>query len=190
MPNRGFGVKSPLLGGKKMIVKVKQKQTGSRDCVVCGMENPFGCHAQFYSMEDDTCVALFKYNAMNQSYPHRTHGGMIAAILDETIGRAIWCTEPETWGVTMKLEVEYHKPCPYDEDLICVGRIIKSTRMTFEGTAELYDKQGNLLDKGHATYFKLPLEKAVQGDSSLSADDVNVLYPDDVTEIDVPTRNR
>ena len=22
-----------------MIVKVKQKQTGSRDCVVCGMEN-------------------------------------------------------------------------------------------------------------------------------------------------------
>ena len=66
-----------------MKLKVKAKQTGSHDCVVCGMENPDGLHAQFYSMEDDSCVALFHFNKRNQSYPNRVHGGMICAILDE-----------------------------------------------------------------------------------------------------------
>ena len=168
-----------------MKLKVKAKQTGSHDCVVCGMDNPDGLHAQFYSMEDDSCVALFHFNKMNQSYPNRVHGGMICAILDETIGRAIWCKEPGTWGVTMKIEGEYHKPCPYDEPLICVGKITKSTHLTFDGVATLYDSKGNMLDRAKANYFKLPLSQAVNG-GDVRPEDVNVLYPDDVTEIDVP----
>ena len=169
-----------------MLVKVREKQTGSKLCAVCGMENPFGLHAQFYTMEDDTVVALFRFNEMNQSYPHRTHGGLISAIIDETIGRAIWATEPQVWGVTMKLNIEFHKPCPYNQDLICVGKITKSTKMTFEGEGVLYTHDGVMLDKGTALYFKLPLEQAVTGDESIKDDDVNVMYPDDVREIDVP----
>ena len=141
-----------------MKLKVKAKQTGSHDCVVCGMDNPDGLHAQFYSMEDDSCVALFHFNKMNQSYPK---------------------------GVTMKIEVEYHKPCPYDEPLICVGKITKSTHLTFDGVATLYDSKGNMLDRAKANYFKLPLSQAVNG-GNIRPEDVNVLYPDDVTEIDVP----
>ena len=86
----------------------------------------------------------------------------------------------------MKLNVEFHKPCPYNQDLICVGRITKSTKMTFEGEGVLYTRDGVMLDKGTALYFKLPLEQAVAGDESIKDEDVNVMYPDDVTEIDVP----
>ena len=69
-------------------MKVRKKQTNAKDCIVCGINNPYGIHASFYEMEDDSLIALFRYKFDHQSYPERVHGGMIAAMLDETIGRA------------------------------------------------------------------------------------------------------
>lgn len=164
------------------IMKVKAKQTNSRDCIICGLDNPNGVKANFYSMEDGSCVALFQFKPEHQSYPNRTHGGLITAILDETIGRAIWVDSPEVWGVTMKITVEFHKPAPYGKPLKCVGRITKQTRLTFEGTGELFDENGVLLERAYATYFRLPFSQAT-GDASLHTEELNILVPDDVTEI-------
>ena len=164
-------------------MKVRAKQHNSRNCIICGIDNPSGVKARFYSMEDNSCIALLQFDEIHQSYPSRTHGGLVTAILDETIGRAIWTTSPEIWGVTIKITVEFHKACPYGVPLKCVGKINKETKLTFEGMAELFDEQGNLLDRAYATYFKLPLTQAA-GDASIHDDEVNVMVPDDVTEID------
>ena len=163
-------------------MKVRAKQTNSCNCIVCGINNPAGLKARFYSMEDNSCVALFQFDDIHQSYPNRTHGGLVTAILDETIGRAIWTTSPEIWGVTMKITVEFHKPCPYGVPLKCVARITKETKLIFEGMGELYDQEGNLLDRAYATYFKLPLSQAT-GNAEIHEEEVNVMVPDDVTEI-------
>lgn len=164
-------------------MKVIRKQTGSKNCIVCGIDNPLGLKANFYTMEDDSCIGLFQFNEMNQSYPNRAHGGMITAILDETIGRAIWAKSPDVWGVTMKINVEFHKPAPLNVPLKCVGRITKETKLTFEGMGELYDDKGNLLDRAYATYFRLSLAKAAQQDPE-HAEEQNILVPDNVTEIE------
>lgn len=162
-------------------MKVLKKQTNSKMCLICGMENEAGLKAPFYEMEDDSVVSLFTYKEHHQSYPGRVHGGMISCLLDEIIGRAIWIKEPNMWGVTMSLNVKFRKPVPYDEQLKAVGRITNSKSRTFEGIGEIYDSNGVLLASAEAVYFKLPLDKIATSDTP--HDEVNVYYPDDVKEI-------
>ena len=60
-------------------------------------------------------------------------------MLDEVAGRAIWITEPTTWGVTRDLKVKFRKIVLYDVKLKAVGKIIKNTKRGFVGDAKIYD---------------------------------------------------
>ena len=162
-------------------MRVLKRQSNSHDCIICGMDNPFGLKAPFYEMEDNTVVSIFKYSPVHQSYPERTHGGMISCMLDEIIGRAIWIYEPDTWGVTMDLNVKYRKPVPYDTTLKAVGAVVKNSSRGFVGEGKIYDLEGNLLATASATYLKLPLSRIA---TNLSHEDVNVSLPCDRDEIE------
>ena len=98
------------------------KQPNSRMCFVCGMENPAGLHAHFYQSDEVTCVGRFLPDICHQGYPGRVHGGIVAAMLDETLGRAIWA-EQTTWGVTAELTIRYKTPVPLGQTLTVVGRV-------------------------------------------------------------------
>ena len=160
-------------------MKVVRKQANSKKCIICGIENPFGLKAPFYEMEDGTVVTLFQYDELHQSYPERTHGGMICCMLDELIGRAIWTIEPNVWGVTTSLEIKYRKPVPYNTPLKGVGTIIENRSRLFKGTGQIIDQEGNVLAEATATYLKLPLDKI----ATSNHEDVNIMVPDEVTEI-------
>lgn len=164
-------------------MKVIKKQTNSKMCLVCGVDNPEGLKASFYEMEDKSLIALFAFKGLHQSYPERVHGGMITAIIDEAIGRAVWIIDPSVWGVTMKIEIEYHHPVPYDAPLRCVARITDFGKVTFAGEAELQDMSGKMLAKGKALYFRLALSK-ITNDEHIHPNDLDVLVPDDIKEID------
>ena len=161
-------------------MKVTKKQNNSHDCLICGVDNKLGVQAQFYETEENCVVAKVRFKSEHQSYPGRTHGGMISALLDELVGRAIWITEPETWGVTMTLNVKFRKPVPYDTDLKAIGRIENKTSRTFTGSGEIIDLEGNILAEASAVYMKLPIERIADGNEIV---DVDVFMPDNVTEI-------
>lgn len=78
-----------------MEYKVLKKQNVSSNCLVCGIENDLGLKANFYELENNELVAICDTKEWHQSYPGRMHGGMSAAILDETIGRAISLSNDE-----------------------------------------------------------------------------------------------
>lgn len=162
-------------------MKVLKKQTNTLDCVICGINNGFGLKAPFYETETNEVVTIFEFKVHHQSYPGRTHGGLISALLDELVGRAIWITDPGMWGVTMSLNVKYRKPVPYNTVLKGVGRIDSQTSRTFSGSGEILDKDGNVLAEASATYMKLPLSKIAN--SELNEHEVNILVPDDVSEV-------
>ena len=69
--------------------KVVRKHNNSGNCFVCGVNNEWGLHSDFYEMEDGTVAAIVTAKFNHQSYPGRVHGGVICAMLDETMGRAI-----------------------------------------------------------------------------------------------------
>ncbi len=160
-------------------MKVIKKQTNSKMCIICGIETEAGVKASFYEMEDNSVVALFSFKEIHQSYPMRTHGGMISAMLDETIGRAIWITEPNTWGVTANLQVKFRKPVPYDVPLKAIGMITENKSRLFKGSGKIIDEFGNVLAEAEAVYVKLPLEKIAESNH----EDVNIYIEDNIKEI-------
>jgi len=145
--------------------RVLRKQKNSKMCLVCGLKNPYGLRSFFYEMENDELLAVFTPMEEHQSYPGRLHGGIAAAILDETIGRAIMMKyEEDYWGVTIEFTSKYKKPVPLDEELRVIGRITKDTRRIFEGTGEIILQDGSVAVEGYGKYIKLPLSKIADFD--------------------------
>lgn len=147
------------------------------------MDNNASVKAPFYEMEDKTIVSKFKFRDIHQSYPGRVHGGMITAMLDELIGRALWIDAPDTYGVTTNLSVKYRKAVPYGQLLVAVGKLTKNTSMFFAGVGKIFDENGDLLAEAEVNYIKLPPDKIQE---NLHADDEMIYQIDDgVTEIDM-----
>lgn len=142
-----------------MKYKVLRKQENSKDCLVCGLQNPYGLKASFYEMENNELVAIFEPHNHLQSYPGRLHGGMSGAILDETIGRAIMIQEPNLFGVTVELSLKYKKPVPLNVPLKVVGRITNVKSRTFEGSGEILLEDGEVAVTATGKYFKMPIDK-------------------------------
>ena len=89
-----------------MIHEVTGKQQNTRMCFVCGVKNSLGLNASFFEVDSGELVAIFNPSPEHQGYPGRLHGGIAAAILDETIGRTITMgKESEVWGVTLELNI-------------------------------------------------------------------------------------
>ena len=150
-----------------MIHKVTGVQKVSANCLVCGTDNHFGLRVKFLELSNRDLCAIFRGICEHQSYPGRMHGGMISAILDETIGRAVMMSDPDIWGVTVELSVRFLKPVPLNEKLLCVGRITNENKRIFEGTGEVYLENGTVAAAARAKYMKIPLEKLIEDDTFL-----------------------
>ncbi len=162
-------------------MKVTRKQRNSVSCIICGMDNPASVKAMFYEMENNEIRSLFTFRKEHQSYPGRVHGGMITAMLDELIGRAMWIPEPETLAVTMTLDVKYRGLVPIDTPLRAAGRITQNSSRGYVGEGEIYDMNGKVLASAQGTFRKL--SNANIGDFSIH-DEMAYFIEDDITEIE------
>ena len=134
-------------------------------CLVCGVENRLGLKTSFYELENQELVAVFIANDNHQGYPGRLHGGITAAVLDETIGRAIMIRHDETiWGVTVDFNIRYKKPIPLNEELKVVTRITSENNRLFEGSGELILPGGEIGATARGKYLKLPIDKIADFD--------------------------
>lgn len=165
-------------------MKVVSKQRNSKMCAICGMDNKYGVHAQFYNMEDRSVMTKFKYREEHQSYPGRVHGGLITAMLDEMGLRALWAYKEgneKEFGVTMSLDTKYRKPVPYNIELIGKGMIIKENNKFFVVDSKILDLEGNILANGTIKYIKLDTNKI--NENIDAHEEMCYLIEDDVKEI-------
>lgn len=90
-------------------------------------------------------------------YPGITHGGIVAAILDETAGRSIYLRgDDELFMVTLKLDVSYRRPTPTGQPLTAIGKIqdFKPTRAKV--SAELRTEDGTVTAKAEGIVVRPP----------------------------------
>ena len=167
-----------------MKIHVVKKHNAGNGCFVCGIHNPFGLHTDFYELEDGTLAAKVTPSEHHQSYPGRLHGGVSAALLDETIGRAINVSEPDTWAVTAEINTRYKKPVPYGVELTVTGRVLENNRRLFTGAGEILLPDGTVAVTATAKYMKLKLSDIADFEES---GDSWGCYPreSDPTEIDL-----
>jgi len=144
---------------------VTSKQPNSKMCLVCGLKNTFGLHAHFYELDNQELLAVFTPKDEHQSYPGRVHGGMLTAILDEAIGRAIMLRYPEpVWGVTMDIELKFKKPVPTGEEIRVIARIVEDAGRVFTGSGEILLPDGRVAVEGRGRYMKLPINQIADFD--------------------------
>ncbi len=137
-----------------------KKQPTSLMCFVCGESNPAGVHVRFYEQEDSSILARFTGSPLHQSYPGRMHGGVITAIMDETMGRAIKIEHDDRiWGVTVELNTRFRKPVPLEVELTATGRIIQESRRLVECTGELHLPDGTVAVEATGKFVKLNIDE-------------------------------
>ncbi|MGB8490074.1 MAG: PaaI family thioesterase [Bacteroidales bacterium] len=163
--------------------KVLKKQHNSKMCFVCGMKNDFGLHASFYETDANELVALINPSEQHQGYPGRMHGGIAAAILDETIGRSI-CNgkDEQIWSVTLELKTKFRKPIPLGQELKIVGRVTSEGNRSFEGTGEIVLPNGEIAVTAEGKYMKVDIKRIADA-SRINDDWFFVNSPDDPVEI-------
>ena len=137
-----------------------ERQPSSRSCFVCGRDNDAGLKMTWENHPEEgeirsTVAVAEDFNG----YPGIVHGGILAAMLDETAGRAILLEgDPDELMVTAKLEVLYRRPTPTDTPLLLVGRLVSRTEARAEAKAEVRLPNGTVSARGSVLLARPPKE--------------------------------
>lgn len=121
---------------------------------VHGRNNPIGLHLQFEY--DEGVVSTTWIPSENEvGFPGHAHGGVIAAVLDDTMGRVI--SVKGLWVVTARMEVRYRGPLRVGDTAIVRARMEKESPrlMTVHGEV-LVDSI--LVAEATGSYMPLPKE--------------------------------
>jgi uncharacterized protein (TIGR00369 family) len=140
-----------------MMGEAMHKQPSSRFCFLCGKENDSGLKMEWKSdTENQRVIARVRVPDHFNGYPGVVHGGIVAAILDETAGRATLLEDDDNLMVTLKLEITYRQPTPTEEELTVVGwpTRITSRRALVEG--ELFNQKGEITATCKAVVVRPP----------------------------------
>ncbi len=127
------------------------KQPNSRHCFVCGLENPYGLQLTFYDSGPGRVEATYSVPERYQGYPGRVHGGIVAALLDEAVGRAAMVGDPLHFMVTAKMEIRYRRPVPVGQPLRLAGILGRESGRRATARGELRLPDGTLAAEAEAT---------------------------------------
>ncbi len=143
-------------------------QPSSRCCFVCGVDNPGGLHLHFFNDGHHRCLTRVTLDGRFQSYPGIVHGGILATILDETMGRAILAegdegryreiTE-ERFMFTAQMEIRYRKSVPLHEEFVARGWIEEDRGRIAQVRGEIVLADGTVAVEAQAKLVAIPPQK-------------------------------
>lgn len=144
-----------------MMRKIKNPWIGKEgyNCFACAPHNENGLKMEFFE-EGDEVVSIWKPQPFCQGWVDTLHGGIQAALLDETCAWAVM-RKLQTTGVTSKMEIRYlHAISTKDSYLTLRARIMEQKRNIVVLEACIYDSREKVCTKAVCTYFAFSKEKA------------------------------
>ncbi len=135
------------------------QQPSSHMCFACGVENTAGLQMKFFNDGPNACRADFVLDDRYQSFPGRMHGGIIAVILDEAMGRAALSGNLERMMVTAKMEIRYRQTTPLFQPLTVKARLEKDRGRLATASAEVQLADGTIVVEATATLAAIPAEE-------------------------------
>ncbi|MDX1663486.1 MAG: PaaI family thioesterase [Candidatus Promineifilaceae bacterium] len=136
----------------------RQRQPSANDCFVCGRHNPRGLGMTFYDNGVDEVSATYAVPAVYQGYPGIVHGGIVAAILDEAVGRVALIGDHHHFMMSVRLEIKYRQPVPTETPLTVSGRIIRLRGRLGRAAGEIRLPDGTVAAEASLTLADLRLE--------------------------------
>ena len=143
-----------------MIENCIHKQPNASMCFVCGRDNPVGLRMSFY--DDGAGMVMSKVTPAShfEGYPGVLHGGIVATILDEVVGRVAMVKDHHHFMMTMKLLSKYRHPVPTGSELTAIGRAVRIGGRIGKAEGEIVLSDGTIACEAELTLADMPQELA------------------------------
>ena len=133
--------------------EVKQRVYGN-NCFGCGPENETGLQLKFHFNEDlKRFVCEFQLPIRFEGPPSHAHGGVIATILDEAMGKVSKLRN--IIAVTATMQVNYIRPVPLSKELIAEGWEVGVNGREHFRAAEIRNDRGEVLATSTGTFIEI-----------------------------------
>ena len=121
-------------------------------CFACGTSNPDGMRLCFtYDEGRDCFVCRFRLGKRYTGPPGHCHGGIIATILDEAMGKVNKLRH--VVALTSEITVNYLKPVPLNRPLRVESREVKVTGRKHINMAEILNEKGEVLARSQGLFI-------------------------------------
>jgi uncharacterized protein (TIGR00369 family) len=123
-------------------------------CFACGPDNAAGMHLKFaFDKKRQMFVCRFRLDQRYTGPPGHCHGGIIATILDEAIGKVNKLRQ--VIALTSQMTVDYLRPVPLNQPLRVESRELRVRGRKHVNVAEILDRNGEVLARGRAVFIAI-----------------------------------
>ena len=113
---------------------------------------------KFYLDEEARrAVCEFKLNRRFQGPPGHAHGGIIATILDEAMGKVNKLHK--VVALTRKMDIEYVRPVPLRQKLTVTAREQQIVGRQYINAAEITNTQGEVLARSTGVFIAIDINR-------------------------------
>jgi uncharacterized protein (TIGR00369 family) len=140
------------------IVRGRKAHPLQNFCFGCGKDNKKGMRLKFYSDEEtQRTFSRFTLPRHLQGPPGHAHGGIIATILDEAMGKVNKFRS--VVGLTRAMNIEYLKPVPLETELTVTGWEQKVEGREHTNVAEIRDAKDEVLARSTGLFVVVNIGK-------------------------------
>jgi len=120
-------------------------------CFVCGDKNQYGLNVAFYQM-DDKVVAEYVAGSHFQGYKDILHGGILSALLDEVMIRAVLAQG--ILSLTSEIKVRFKKLVRVGDRLSLEGRMVEDKGRMLLAEGKITNQENEVVAWGEGKFFK------------------------------------
>ena len=127
-------------------------------CFGCGQHNPDGMKLKFVIDEKTrTATCRVRLSKRYSGPPGHCHGGIIATLLDEAMGKVNKLRH--VIALTREMKVEFLKPVPLGKPLRIVGTEVRVRGRKHINAAEIHSENGEVLARSRGMFIAIDPEK-------------------------------
>jgi uncharacterized protein (TIGR00369 family) len=127
-------------------------------CFGCGKNNPEGMRLKFtYDEARKSFVCRFRLDKRYTGPPGHAHGGIIATILDEAMGKVNKLRH--VIALTSQITVNYLKPVPLNKPLRVESREVSIRGRRHINMAEILNAKGEVLARSRGLFVAIDPQK-------------------------------
>ena len=127
-------------------------------CFACGPDNPEGMHLKFaYDKKRKRFICRFRLDPRYTGPPGYCHGGIIAAILDEGMGKVNRLRH--VIAMTARMKIDYMRPVPLKKPLRVESWEVSVRGRKHLNAGEILNRKGEVLARGEALFIAIDAER-------------------------------
>jgi uncharacterized protein (TIGR00369 family) len=130
------------------------RKSSKNHCFACGKDNIHGMHLNFVYDADRKCFTCrFRLSKRYTGPPGYCHGGIIATILDDAMGKLNKLRQ--VTAVTAQMKIDYLRPVPLNKPLRVESRELRVRGRKHYHMAEILNEAGDPLARSHGIFVEI-----------------------------------